>query len=108
LPIYEYECACCASRFEIKRSFDDSSPVSCPNCGSKAERIFVSVPIIFKGSGFYITDHRGNNSAAEPAEKSDDKAKVGSTDKAKVGSTDKAKVSRTEASSKETGSPEGK
>jgi hypothetical protein len=76
----------------------------------------VAVPIIFKGSGFYITDHRGNNSAAEPAEKSDDKAKVGSTDKAKVGSndkakvgsTDKAKVSRTEASSKETGSPEGK
>jgi len=62
LPVYEYQCTCCPSRFEIKRSFsDDNSPVFCPQCGGSAERVFSPVPIIFKGSGFYTTDNRGNH-----------------------------------------------
>ena len=62
LPIYEYECTCCPSRFELKRGFHDEDPVLCPRCGGKARQLFSSVPIIFKGSGFYVTDSRGGQS----------------------------------------------
>lgn len=62
MPVYEFECTSCPSHFELKRSFHDDDPVSCPSCGSKARRVFCSVPIIFKGSGFYVTDSRGGSS----------------------------------------------
>jgi putative FmdB family regulatory protein len=62
LPIYEFECTCCPSRFELRRGFHDDTPVSCPKCGGRARQRFSSVPIIFKGSGFYVTDTRGGQS----------------------------------------------
>jgi predicted nucleic acid-binding Zn ribbon protein len=42
----------------MKQGFNDDSRVDCPKCKSVAKRIFLPVPIIFKGSGFYVTDHR--------------------------------------------------
>jgi len=84
LPIYEYECACCTSRFELKRSFNDDTLASCPQCGGNAERIFSPVAIIFKGPGFYSTDSRGNHDRPSPktSPKSDTgKAKADSTEK---------------------------
>jgi putative FmdB family regulatory protein len=58
MPVYEYQCEKCRHRFELKQGFKDSSKVTCPQCGSKAKRIFSPVPIIFKGPGFYTTDSR--------------------------------------------------
>lgn len=66
MPIYEYECPNCSGRFDKRRSFSDDSPVSCPECQCEARRIFSPVPIIFKGSGFYSTDYRGNHGHSEP------------------------------------------
>ncbi len=66
MPTYEYECSKCSSRFELRRSFSDNSLVSCPHCGCDARRIFSPVPIIFKGSGFYSTDYRGNHGHSTP------------------------------------------
>jgi putative FmdB family regulatory protein len=59
MPIYEYECGKCSSRFEVKQSFHDEAKAACKKCGSPARRIFKPVPIMFKGSGFYITDSGG-------------------------------------------------
>ena len=88
MPIYEYECSGCSCRFELKQSFGEDSPVSCPQCGSKARRLFSLVPVIFKGTGFYATDSRGNHN--QPAdEKSTDQTKPGNTDQAKTGSAEK-------------------
>jgi len=67
LPIYEFECTCCPSKFELKRGFHDEGAVSCPACGGKARKRFSSVPIIFKGSGFYVTDTRGGQSYTSTA-----------------------------------------
>ena len=64
MPIYEYECEKCHSRFEMKRSFGEDGSAECPECRGKACRIFTSVPVIFKGSGFYVTDHQKTNSAS--------------------------------------------
>jgi len=80
LPIYEYECTCCSFRFELKRSFKENTPVSCPRCGGNAQRIFSPVPIIFKGSGFYSTDNRDNH---------DGSLQEGATDETKAGSAEK-------------------
>ena len=67
MPTYEYECPGCLSRFDIRRGFDDTTPVSCPRCQCPAERLFSPVPVIFKGSGFYITDNRKDSqSDTEP------------------------------------------
>ena len=69
MPIYEYECEKCHSRFELKRSFGEDGDANCPKCRGKAGRIFTSVPVIFKGSGFYVTDHKKNNPASTPEKK---------------------------------------
>ena len=66
MPIYEYECTGCSSRFELRQSFNDNEPVSCPQCECKAVRIFSAVPIIFKGSGFYVTDSKSDHNHAAP------------------------------------------
>ena len=67
MPIYEYECSLCHFQFERKQRFDEEPVAICPKCQGKARRVIHSVPVIFKGSGFYITDNR-KDSASEKAE----------------------------------------
>jgi putative FmdB family regulatory protein len=70
MPIYEYECIHCSHRFELKQGFHDKPQADCPQCKKKARRVFHPAPIIFKGSGFYVTDHRKSGEpAAKPASK---------------------------------------
>jgi putative FmdB family regulatory protein len=59
MPVYEYECGKCSTRFEVKQSFHDEAKAACKKCGSQARRLFKPVPIMFKGSGFYVTDNSG-------------------------------------------------
>lgn len=65
MPIYEYECGQCQFRFERKQSFDEEPVAICPHCQGKARRVIHSTPIIFKGSGFYITDSRKHSKSEE-------------------------------------------
>ena len=65
MPVYEYKCEDCLTRFELKRSFGDVSVVPCPRCKGRTKRLFLSIPVIFKGSGFYVTDSRKDNSTPE-------------------------------------------
>ena len=58
MPTYEYECRHCGHHFELKQGFHDKPQADCPECKKKAKRVFHPSPIIFKGSGFYVTDHR--------------------------------------------------
>jgi putative FmdB family regulatory protein len=75
MPIYDYECEKCHHRFELKKSYTEDSAAKCPECKGKAGRIFTSVPVIFKGSGFYVTDNKKNNPASTP-EKNEKKAET--------------------------------
>ena len=61
MPIYEYECERSRLRFELKRCFGEDGGTPCPQCQGHARHLFSPVPIIFNGSGFYVTDSRKNH-----------------------------------------------
>ncbi|MFC1899795.1 FmdB family zinc ribbon protein [Chloroflexota bacterium] len=63
MPIYEYECSECGFKFVLRKRFIEDTVSRCPKCEVEVERSFSSVPIIFKDSGFYVTDHRDNHSS---------------------------------------------
>jgi len=68
MPIYEYKCDDCSTRFELRCNFSDEPESFCPECKGQARRVFSPVPVIFKGSGFYTTDSRKKNpESASPA-----------------------------------------
>jgi putative FmdB family regulatory protein len=69
MPIYEYKCSECNECFEKKQSFNDEPVTICHHCGAKARRVFKPAPIIFKGSGFYVTDHAKDNEKKTEAHK---------------------------------------
>jgi putative FmdB family regulatory protein len=57
VPIYEYQCESCADRFEVKQSMKDDPLTACPQCGKRVQRLISSPAIMFKGSGWYVTDY---------------------------------------------------
>ena len=65
MPVYTYRCESCGVQFERSQKFTDSPLVRCPECGKKSLRkVYTPVGIVFKGSGFYSTDHRSPSGAA--------------------------------------------
>jgi putative FmdB family regulatory protein len=64
VPTYEYRCADCQNRYETREGFDAPSLQACPRCGGRAKRVLFAPPIVFKGSGFYVTDSRKNGDTA--------------------------------------------
>jgi len=62
MPTYDYRCKKCGHRFELYHSIKDDAPKRCPKCRSRAERVPSSgAGLLFKGSGFYITDYRSDS-----------------------------------------------
>jgi putative FmdB family regulatory protein len=62
VPTYEYKCSACEHTYETRESFDAPSRQACPRCGGLAKRLLFPPPIVFKGSGFYVTDSRKGSS----------------------------------------------
>jgi putative FmdB family regulatory protein len=69
VPTYQYACTDCGHRFEQVQAFSDASLTDCPVCGGKLRKVYGSVGVVFKGSGFYRTDSRSG--AAANGDKSD-------------------------------------
>jgi len=80
MPVYEYECGNCSHRFELKQGFNDKPRAECPQCQEIARRVFHPTPIIFKGSGFHVTDHRPSGKDKEP-EKSEGESEASKSSK---------------------------
>jgi putative FmdB family regulatory protein len=89
MPIYEYECSACKTRFERSQRFSDAPVTECPECGGPVRRLLFPAGVVFKGSGWYITDSRkpapSESSASASGGKSDAK---GETDKSSDGKSD--------------------
>jgi putative FmdB family regulatory protein len=59
MPVYTYRCTNCGFVFDQHQKFSDSPLTKCPECQKKSlQKVFQPVGIVFKGSGFYSTDHR--------------------------------------------------
>ena len=86
MPTYEYKCAACEHLFELRQSFDADTVTDCPECGKLAKRRISLVPVIFKGSGWYVNDYSRKNSTL-----SDDGSKDSESSKTKETSKDKDK-----------------
>jgi putative FmdB family regulatory protein len=70
MPVYTYRCESCGVQFERHQAFTDAPLRTCPECRKKSLRKVISpVRIVFKGSGFYSTDHRASSASATPAAK---------------------------------------
>ena len=69
MPIYEYECSICKCHFDKKQSFSDEPAANCPKCNGESSRVMVPAPVIFKGSGFYVTDYpnKGTKESSSPS-----------------------------------------
>ncbi len=70
MPIYEYACKECGAVTDIRHGFKESTDEACPTCGGALARRFNPAGIVFKGSGFYVTDSRkanGTSSESTPA-----------------------------------------
>ena len=62
MPTYDYRCTKCGHRFELFHGIKDETVKRCPRCKGKAERVPAGgAGILFKGSGFYITDYRSKS-----------------------------------------------
>jgi putative FmdB family regulatory protein len=58
MPVYTYRCTNCGIQFDQQQSFSDEPLIRCPECGKKTlKKVYQPVGIVFKGSGFYATDH---------------------------------------------------
>lgn len=66
MPLYEYQCEACGVRFERRQHMNDEPVTACPECGGEVRRLIQPVGIIFKGSGFYVTDNRAKSSTSKP------------------------------------------
>jgi putative FmdB family regulatory protein len=79
MPIYLYECDTCGIRFERLQRMSDDPLTECPECDGHVHRVIQPVGIIFKGSGFYITDNRQVSSPTLTPPKELDKPKAAET-----------------------------
>jgi putative FmdB family regulatory protein len=86
VPTYSYACTACEHQFDTVQKFTDPSLTDCPECAGRLRKLFSSVGIVFKGSGFYRTDSRAANSE-KPS--SNGKSESGAPDKGHDKQSDK-------------------
>ncbi|MDQ2693213.1 MAG: zinc ribbon domain-containing protein [Chloroflexota bacterium] len=89
MPVYTYRCDSCGVQFERHQSFQDAPLKTCPECRKKSlKKVITPTRIIFKGSGFYATDHKsssgsksssGTKSADSKPEKKEEASSTGET-----------------------------
>jgi putative FmdB family regulatory protein len=63
VPTYQYACTACDHRFEKVQAFTDDALTECPECAGRLRKLYGSVGVVFKGSGFYRTDSRAKSEA---------------------------------------------
>ncbi|MFI9386282.1 FmdB family zinc ribbon protein [Kutzneria sp. NPDC052558] len=98
MPTYQYACTACGHRFEAVQSFSDNALTECPECSGKLRKLFGSVGVVFKGSGFYRTDSRNGSTASSPAAASSSDTKSESKSETKSESKPAAKPAETTSS----------
>lgn len=109
MPVYVYQCETCGVTFERRQSMREEPLTDCPECNGHVHRVIQPVGIVFKGSGFYVTDNRSPSSTALPGSKSEEKTPPSSESKAPDSSSTVEKTTqagKTEKTEKTVSSPD--
>src|SRR4051794_1706753 len=106
VPTYQYACTNPEGKreFEVVQSFSDAPVTECPECGAPVRKVYGSVGVVFKGSGFYRTDSRKSASASDGSSSS---SKESSSSTSKDGSSSSTTSSSTPAASAPSTSGDG-
>jgi putative FmdB family regulatory protein len=110
MPTYEYVCHDCNNHFEKWQKMSEAPLTTCPTCGGPIRRVFYPAGIVFKGSGFYKTDHPGSAGAdghAHSEEKSESKAETAAASSKTAAPSTASGENKATASSSSTGSGSG-
>jgi len=102
VPTYSYACTECDDRFDAVQAFTDDALTTCAKCAGRLRKLFNSVGVVFKGSGFYRTDSRdsGKGSSSVPSGGSESSASGSSGEKSTdSGSSTKEKSSHSSSTS---------
>ncbi len=67
MPTYSYACTACNHKFDAVQAFTDDALTTCPECSGRLRKLFNSVGVVFKGSGFYRTDSRESQKSSASA-----------------------------------------
>ncbi|MET9263043.1 FmdB family zinc ribbon protein [Amycolatopsis sp. NPDC004079] len=108
MPTYQYACKECDHRFEAVQSFSDPSLTVCPQCSGPLRKVFSSVGVVFKGSGFYRTDSRESSkssTSATPAKTESAKSDSSSTTSSSSTSSSSSNTSSTTSTTKTASTP---
>jgi putative FmdB family regulatory protein len=92
VPTYSYACTECGNRFDVVQAFTDDALTTCEQCSGRLRKLFGSVGVVFKGSGFYRTDSRESaKSSTNGSSKSTSSSSAdGSSSSDKSGSSEKS------------------
>jgi putative FmdB family regulatory protein len=103
MPTYVYRCQQCNNHLEVIQKFSDAPLKICPRCQGQLNRVIHATGIVFKGSGWYVTDSRSSSPTSKPAPKGADKPDTAKTeasaDAPAVGEAAKAEPTRAESTS---------
>nr|WP_101643082.1 FmdB family zinc ribbon protein [Brevibacterium antiquum] len=103
MPVYSYACKSCGHAFDIHQDFSDDSLTVCPECQGRLKKVFGTVGISFKGSGFYAIDSRASNSSTvSSSANADSSSSSGSSNSS---SSSKESSSSSDSSSSTSSSP---
>ncbi|WP_328340349.1 FmdB family zinc ribbon protein [Micromonospora sp. NBC_00421] len=105
MPTYQYACTACGHQLEAVQSFSDEPLTECPACEGRLRKVFNSVGVVFKGSGFYRTDSRASGAEGKSgAAKSESTSSGSGTDSSGSGKSSSGTSSSGSSSSSGTGS----
>ena len=105
MPTYSYACTECDNRFDAVQAFTDDALTSCPQCSGRLRKLFNSVGVVFKGSGFYRTDSREGGKSAKVAADSPSSEKASSSTSSSAEKSEKSSGSDTPSGSSASSTP---
>ncbi len=105
MPIYEYVCQGCRHGFEVRQSFSDPPVTSCPQCGQAVTKVISAPAIMFKGSGWYVTDYSDKFKPGPDAKTEDKNAPAEKKDGEKAAPAPAPAATATEGSTASTAAP---
>ena len=101
MPRYDYRCTACGHQFELRQGFDSDPVQDCVKCGAESNRKIHAPPVIFKGSGWYVTDYgKGRGNHGLNPDRPESKSSDGESSEGSSTAGDSAKASDTKSEAK--------